>query len=82
MMNRKAEAVLTLALDLSETDRAKVASALANSLVGRPDPAIEKAWRKEVAKRVKALEAGTADLVPWKALRNDLLARIRETPAR
>jgi putative addiction module component (TIGR02574 family) len=81
-MDSKAEAVLTLALDLPEADRARVASALVDSLVGRPDPEVEKAWRKEVAKRVKALQAGSAELVPWEAIRKELRARISETHPR
>ena len=74
--------MLTLALDLSEVDRARVASALVDSLVGQPDPEVEKAWRQEVAKRVKALQAGTAEVVPWEAVREELLARISETRTR
>jgi putative addiction module component (TIGR02574 family) len=81
-MSRKSEAVLTLALDLPEIDRAKVASALVESLVGRPSPEVEEAWRKEVAKRVEGLRAGTAELVPWEAVREELLARISEARAR
>jgi putative addiction module component (TIGR02574 family) len=81
-MSRKADAVLTLALDLSETDRAEIARALFDSLVSRPDPTVEKAWRREVAKRIKALEAGEVEVVPWEVLRDELRARASEPRAR
>lgn len=80
-MSRKADAVLTLALDLSETDRAEIARALFDSLVSRSDVAVERAWRKEVAKRVKALDAGEAEVVPWEVLRDQLRARASEPRA-
>ncbi len=77
-MNDKADAVLTLALDLPESERAELAAALLESLELPADADVEQAWREEVARRVAAIEAGEVEMVPWEQVREQLLARLNE----
>ena len=42
------------------------------------DESVQEAWDKEVARRVKDLEAGRAVTVPWEELRRKLLAMTDE----
>jgi len=39
---------------------------------------VQEAWDKEVARRMKDLEAGRAVTVPWEELRRQLLAMVNE----
>jgi putative addiction module component (TIGR02574 family) len=71
----RAEAVLTLALDLPDADRAEIAAVLLESL--EPQPEVEPAWREEVARRIAAIDAGEVDMVPWERVRESLFARLQ-----
>ena len=42
------------------------------------DESVQEAWDKEVARRMKDLEAGRAVTVPWEELRRQLLAMVNE----
>ena len=77
-MSTKADAVLTLALDLPERDRAEIAAALFDSIEPPTEAEVEEAWRQEVARRVAALDAGDARLVPWELVRDRLVMRLDE----
>lgn len=77
-MNDKADAVLSLALDLPESERAELAAALLESLEPPPDADVEDAWREEVARRVAAIDAGEVEMVPWEQVRKELFARLHE----
>jgi putative addiction module component (TIGR02574 family) len=80
-MERNARAVLKEALTLPETDRADIAGALLESLEPVQEADVETAWRREVATRVAALDAGEVETIPWEDLRNRLLARLSERRA-
>jgi Putative addiction module component len=91
-MRQRATAVLHEALDLTDEERAEVAGALLESLeqpagnagegqsAGQADlaPDLAAAWRREVAGRVAALEAGEVESTPWEAIRDRFLARLSE----
>lgn len=77
-MSTKADAVLTLALDLPEQDRAEIAAALFDSIEPRTEAEVEEAWRQEVARRVAAMDAGDVRLVPWEQVRERLVMRLDE----
>ena len=65
-------------MTLSESDRADLAGALLNSL--EPDwvDEIDSAWRKEIAERVRAYDAGEVEGIPWEAVRSRLHERLNE----
>jgi len=81
-MNAKADAVLTLALDLPESERAELAAVLLESLEPPADVDVEHAWREEVARRVAAIDAGEVEMVPWDQVREQLIARLNERTAK
>ena len=65
-MTLAAEALLSAALELPPKERAKLADALLASLDGPIDhEGIERAWREEVARRVRVLATGSSALTPW-----------------
>ena len=60
-----AKKVLEEALQLNENERAFVAGALIESLHAVPPRHVESAWEEVIERRVRELEAGTAETVPW-----------------
>ena len=74
-MSKAVDEVLARALSLDPKSRAELASQLLASLEGPPDVDAEAAWEAEMRHRVAAIEAGTAKLEPWEALK----ARIEKT---
>ncbi len=77
-MSTKAEAVITLALDLPDSDRAEIAAILLESLDPPAEEGVEEAWRQEVARRVAAIDAGEVELIPWEQVREELYTRLDE----
>ncbi|MHB0981643.1 MAG: addiction module protein [Thermoleophilia bacterium] len=68
-MIKNAQTVLDDALRLDADARADVAAELLASLDGPGDPDTEAAWATEIARRVAAVEAGTATLEPWESVK-------------
>jgi len=60
---------------LSEKDRATLAGLLIESLESEVDSDVEDAWRVEIERRVAELDAGTVEMVPWEAVKAELLRR-------
>lgn len=69
--------LLKRALALPTDERAALANSLLDSLESQ-DESVQEAWDKEVARRMKDLEAGRAVTVPWKELHRQLLAMVNE----
>ncbi len=61
-MKPKSKDLLKEALDLPPIERAALADQLLASL-DKPDEAIDAAWRKEIAARLRAYRSGTAETV-------------------
>ena len=70
------------ALELSSTDRARLATRLIVSLEDETvddDPAeVEAAWDEEIRRRLAELDAGTAELIPADEVFAELRARPRQ----
>ncbi len=77
-MGRTARAVLKDALALPEGERAEIAGSLLSSIEPSPEVGVEQAWRREVAARVAALDAGEIETIPWAAVRDRLLVKLSE----
>jgi putative addiction module component (TIGR02574 family) len=73
-VTKSAEKVLSEALTLAIRERAEIAAQLIASLDGEPEHDVEAAWAAEVDRRIEAVEAGRAKLVPW----GDVERRIEE----
>ena len=71
--------LLKRARSLPADERAALANTLLDSL-DHPDDSVEvkEAWEKEVARRMRDLDAGRAVTVPWEELRLQLLATLNE----
>jgi putative addiction module component (TIGR02574 family) len=64
--------VLNDALCLPPEARAALAGSLLDSLDQEVDPDAEAAWRDEIRRRVKAIDAGEVQLVPWDEARRKI----------
>ena len=73
-MSRAARKVLEDALHLSESERASVAGALIESLHAEPQAGVDEAWEQVIERRVRELEAGTAETLPWSEVRARLFS--------
>jgi putative addiction module component (TIGR02574 family) len=81
-MSPEVSDLLKRALSLPVDERAALANTLLDSLDqaedDQADDSVEEAWDKEVARRMKDLDAGRAVTVPWEELRIQLLTRLNE----
>lgn len=60
---------------LDEGDRAALAGLLLESLEQAPSPGVEAAWAEEIERRVRELETGEVETVPWEDVKNRLLGQ-------
>jgi putative addiction module component (TIGR02574 family) len=77
-MIRSLEELFREATQLPEHDRAALAGLLIESLEPAPEPDVEAAWSKEIARRVAELDAGTVKTIPWEDVRAELFGRRRD----
>ncbi len=75
----KAEEVLTQALKLATSDRARVAEQLLVSLDPEHDLDVEVAWQQEIQRRLDEIDRGEVVCVPWEEVRDRLRQRRRAT---
>lgn len=52
-------------LDLNERQRAELAALLIESLDEGEDSGVDAAWRVEIERRMKDLDSGAVETVPW-----------------
>lgn len=64
-MNTQPQELLTAALSLPETDRAELAGSLLRSLDPPADPDADAAWAAEIERRLKSIDNGAVQLMPW-----------------
>ena len=57
---------------LDEQDRATLAGLLLESLENEADEDIESAWLKEIEMRIREVDGGESDLIPWEELKEKL----------
>jgi len=62
------------AVTLGEADRATLAGLLLESLDPNPDPGVEAAWVREVQRRLKDLDEGRVQTIPWTEVKAALLS--------
>jgi len=75
MMPRNIVELFREATQLPEADRATLAGLLIESLEPSPEPDVEAAWSKEIARRVAELEAGSVETIPWDEVRTEVFGR-------
>ena len=76
-MSPEVSDLLKRALALPVDERAALASTLLDSLE-TTNQSVQEAWDEEVARRMEALKAGKAVIVPWEQLHRELLAMMNE----
>jgi putative addiction module component (TIGR02574 family) len=74
-MDRDLERLLAEALKLPPEARAALAGSLIDSLDTEVDPDAEAAWAIEIAKRLRELDEGRAELEPWSEVRRRIFGR-------
>ncbi len=67
--------LLEEALKLSPEARAALAASLLESLDKGVDEDLEAAWAAEIAKRIRELDSGAVEPVPWAEARRMILGR-------
>lgn len=76
-MNTRARKVLDEALELPAVDRERIAAELDASLEDATPEEIERAWTKEIRKRVREVREGRVKLIPADKVFRDLRKRLR-----
>lgn len=71
-MVKNTEAILIEALQLPVQERAALASRLLASLDERVDEGVDAAWDQEIAKRLKEIDSGEVEMVPWETVRKKM----------
>ena len=64
------------ALALNESERAELAGVLIDSLSSVRDSGVEAAWLVEIERRIKELDSGEVEGIPWEKVRERILRRI------
>lgn len=73
-MSTQSEEILRSALALSDAERAKIAASLIRSLDAKGDEQADAAWAAEIERRIKSIDHGEVELIPW----DDVLQEIRD----
>lgn len=80
-MNRRVHDLYREAIELSESERAELAGLLLESLQTEPDPEFEAAWAEEIERRVRDIDEGRVQTIPWEqVVRAELHARLAQKP--
>ena len=72
-MKNEVEDLVQKALELNEHDRAEVAARLLDSLE-EEDEDTDSAWTAELERRVREMETGEVEGIPWEEVRARLLS--------
>ena len=75
-MGRSLEQLYQDALKLPESDRAELAVLLIRSLDPSAEPDVEAAWDEVIERRMREIDEGTVQTIPWEQVRAELHARI------
>ena len=71
-MVRNTESILIEALQLPMQERAALVSRLLASLDEQVDEGVDAAWGEEIAKRLKEIDEGKVQMVPWETVRAEM----------
>ena len=77
VMLRDADALLTDALQLAPEALAALAASLLESLDEEVDEDAEDEWRATIDRRIRELQAGSVEAIPWGTVRERLEKQIR-----
>lgn len=66
------DSIISQALQKPENERARIAETLISSLDQTIDLDTELAWQEEIEKRLKEIDTGNVQCLPWKNIRRRL----------
>ena len=72
MKQASADNLIKEALLMPENMRARIAESLITSLHGQPSHKIDEAWHLEIERRVKEIDSGDVQCIPWEDIRDRL----------
>ncbi len=76
-MSEQAEKLLSEALKLTSTERARIAAELIASVDGEPEPDAEAAWAAEIDRRVQRVQSEGPKGDDWQAVHARIGTRLR-----
>lgn len=68
-MNQNSQELLAQALDLSPSERGRLAAMLIDSLETEVDEDADATWAEEIQRRVEDIDQGRVQLIPWSEVR-------------
>lgn len=68
-MNQNSQELLAQALDLSPSERGRLAAMLIDSLETEVDEDADATWAEEIQRRVEDIDRGRVQLIPWSEVR-------------
>lgn len=68
-MNQNSQELLAQALDLSTSERGRLAALLIDSLETEVDEDADATWAEEIQRRVEDIDRGRVQLIPWSEVR-------------
>lgn len=79
-MSPKLEQLIEQALELNENERGELACRLIESLDEPFDDAalVDEAWKQELERRVKEVEDGTVELIPYDVVMRELSEKLSQ----
>ncbi len=72
MTTATADQILESALEQPDYERARIAERLIASLNAVEDRDVEAAWQHEIDKRVREIDEGVVECIPWEQVRDRL----------
>ena len=79
MSSQAFDSAKEIALGLSESERAELASELVASLDGPPDANAEELWEREILSRLESIDRGEASFVSADEVLARIKARLQKT---
>lgn len=74
-MSQSPQQLLAEALEMSLADRGQLAAALIQSLDEGADDDVELAWADEIQQRLRDIDEGKVQMIPWSEVRRRLRGR-------
>ena len=72
MSTNTVDLIIDQALQQPERERARIAETLISSLDQKADMDVELAWQKETGKRLREIDSGAVECIPWENVRRKL----------
>ncbi len=72
MSKNSVNRIIDQALQQPERERARIAETLISSLDQTIDMDVELAWQEEIGKRLREIDSGAVQCIPWEDIRSKL----------